>query len=218
MAIINQDQVVALGWNDAIKQINEINNDNLYTLTDITSKASFEAKNNALATNPIAVKDKTGTAVTINKMQWINLIDDTIASKTKNNTLTLDTGTLKAKFQYLTAKPSDDSKYWVQLRTPAGFSEHLVRLLTFVEGIKLDLTILANLDIIKDEIISQLQWFKDNKIEFFSSYRHNFLAGHFLYIFTQFKDGVMVKLLPEMLFDLMTNLFKDQSHILKKMF
>lgn len=54
------------------------------------------------------------------------------------------------------------------------------------------------------------------KLSFFSSYRHNFLASHFMYIFTQFKDGVMTKLLLGMLFYLMTNLFKDQNHILKK--
>lgn len=104
-----------------------------------------------------------------------------------------------------TWKVKDQKKYWVQAQMPATLSHNFVGYL--------DAT-LQNFNTIssgaKQKSANQfLNDLKQNNIQFWSTYKHNFLFGQFMYIFDEFKSSLVIDMGPQVVNQLVTLVMSD---------
>ncbi|AGM24614.1 ABC transporter permease [Spiroplasma chrysopicola] len=109
--------------------------------------------------------------------------------------LEIEQGEMKINLQYLAnekANFSPNDKYWGQLNISSGYTEHTFKTLRLLEHFKDEPSG-------KDSLKVELQYLINNKPDFWTTYKQNFLAGQVLYTFTQIKTALIHDTLPTVL-------------------
>lgn len=102
----------------------------------------------------------------------------------------------------------DQKKYWVQAQMPKNLSKDFIGYLDATLQ-NFNRTIGGSSVTVQKSASDFLTDLKQNNIQFWSTYKHNFLFGQFMYIFNEFKSSLLVDMGPQVIMQLVSLIMQD---------
>lgn len=213
MAIVNQDANVCMIYKD---------DKNLPPSTDGTDSLlnaeaisfDYTVHNQTDCTTQAKIAGKIGyyTSITDEAVTKLNFYNP----NTNRFTYDLKVGKVEGDYvRYTGQNVSElDSKYWVQVRIPQGFTQHLAALIVNMN--KASYVCFDGFDsnnICKDgdpthtlpatelngQIIKELRWFINNRITFWGTFRQNFASGMISNFYANLTTALSAQILPQLM-------------------
>lgn len=102
-------------------------------------------------------------------------------------------------------KVKDERKYWAQIQMPTNLSANILGF--FDASLQAAMQLPSNPD--KQPPSYFLADLKQNSMQFWSTYKHNFLFGQFMFIFNEFKSSLLVDLGPQVVSQLIALIIQN---------
>lgn len=106
----------------------------------------------------------------------------------------------------------DQDKYWAQVQMPTKLTSSIIGFFDASLQSVFDLEKDANQTRAPDDFLRDL---KKSPMQFWSTYKHNFLFGQFMYIFNEFKSSLLVDLGPQVINSLISLIINNAINNVK---
>lgn len=103
-------------------------------------------------------------------------------------------------------KVKNENKYWAQIQMPTKFSSNIIGYFDASLQKRFKLPSIEDEAKNASDFITDLQ---KNSIHFWSTYKHNFLFGQFMYIFNHFKSSLLVDMGPQVISQLVSLIIQN---------
>lgn len=103
-------------------------------------------------------------------------------------------------------KVKDDNKYWVQMQMPTRLTGNFIGYFDASLQAALKLPTDDEKTRLPGDFLTELQ---KNSMQFWTTYKHNFLFGQFMYIFDTFKSSLLVDMGPQVISQLISLLMQN---------
>ncbi len=100
----------------------------------------------------------------------------------------------------------NQKKYWVQAQMPPNLSRDFIG---YLDATLQDFNNTTTSGIKQKSASDFLTDLKQNNIQFWSTYKHNFLFGQFMYIFNEFKSSLLIDMGPQVITQLVSLIMQD---------
>ncbi|WP_368486755.1 ABC transporter permease [Spiroplasma sp. DGKH1] len=220
MAIINQDDNVCMIYK----------NDNDPTATGPHTTSLLNAQSIDYDYTAYTQEDCRASAQMVGKNGYYTSVTDEAITKlnfynpnTNRFKYDLKVGQVEGDYVRYRGNPEElDNKYWVQIRIPRGFTQHLTSLLINMN--KANFTCFDGFDsngvcndkdpehtldpkLLSGKIIQELKWYKTNKISLWGTFRHNFASGMITDFYQNISSSLAAAIAPQLLSTTLFTLF-----------
>lgn len=112
-------------------------------------------------------------------------------------------------------KIKNENKYWAQIQMPTRLSSDIIGYFDARLQKRFKLPSIEDETKNPSDFITDLQ---KNSIHFWSTYKHNFLFGQFMYIFNHFKSSLLVDMGPQVVSQLLSLIIQNSLDQIKNQF